>query len=254
MADAAWPDLSFDFSGRRVLVTGGTSGIGAAIARAYLDAGADVTVTGTRRSPEDYAEDLGRVRYLQLDITDEGRVEQVAAEAGALDILVNSAGVAMPVPGDQFAPAAFDHAVRTHLTGVYRLAHACAGRLGASAAPGGGAILLVGSTSAYFGHPAVPGYSAAKAGLTQLVKTLAIAWAPRNIRVNGIAPGLTRSRMTAAAFENPKLGEPTLARTPLGRLGEPIDQAGAALFLTSSAAAFITGQTLPTDGGFTIRG
>jgi 3-oxoacyl-[acyl-carrier protein] reductase len=249
-----WEDVRFDYSRRHVLVTGGTSGIGAAIARAYRDAGAIVTIGGTRGDPADYDEPLDGFAYARIDITDDASIGRVVAALPTLDILVNCAGVAMALPGDQYDPLAFELGVRMHLTGVYRLTHACADLLEASSMPGGASILCVGSTSAYFGHASVPGYSAGKAGLTQLVKTLAIAWAPRNIRVNGIAPGLTRSRMTAPAFEDPSLSQSTFSRTPLGRLGEPGDMAGAVLFLTSSAASFVTGQMLPIDGGFTIRG
>lgn len=250
----AWSDLSFDYAGHTVLVTGGTSGIGAAIAAAYAECGADVVTAGTRATAADYDEPLAEGRYLQIDITDDASIDRGVAALDRLDILVNCAGIAIPAPGDQYDPATFDLAVRMHLTGVYRLTHGCAPMLEASDVAGGASVLCIGSTSAYFGHAMVPGYSAAKAGQTQLIKSLAMAWAARGIRVNGIAPGLTRSRMTAVVFENPEMGASTFSRTPLGRLGEPVDMAGAALFLTSSAASFITGQTLPIDGGFTICG
>jgi NAD(P)-dependent dehydrogenase (short-subunit alcohol dehydrogenase family) len=106
--------------------------------------------------------------------------------------------------------------------------------------------------ASYFGIEAVPGYGAAKAALVQLTKTLAVAWAADRIRVNAVAAGLTRTRMTAGHVNDPDALAPTLARTPLGRVAEPMDIAGAVLFLTSAAAAYVTGQTLPVDGGYSI--
>ena len=128
-----WRDLSFDYAGRTVLVTGATSGIGAAIARAYAEAGANVIVGGTRAAATDYAEPLAPGRYLSIDVTDDASIGRALATLDRLDVLVNCAGVAMPVPGDQYDPAAFERGVRMHLTGVYRVTHGCAPLLEASA-------------------------------------------------------------------------------------------------------------------------
>jgi NAD(P)-dependent dehydrogenase (short-subunit alcohol dehydrogenase family) len=108
--------------------------------------------------------------------------------------------------------------------------------------------------TSFFGVAVVPGYGAAKAGLAQLGKTLAIAWAPQGIRVNAIAAGMIETRMTAIVKETPEMNEPVLARTPLGRWGRPDDVAGAALFLASSQASFVTGSTLVVDGGYSVMG
>lgn len=251
----SWPTIRFDFSGAAVLVTGGTSGIGAAIAGAYRAAGAEVTITGTRGSASDYDEDLSGYRYLQLDIEDRASIDAVAAAIDRLDILVNNAGFAMPSIGlDEYDPDIFDRAVFMHLNGGYRMARRLVDRLAGSKLPGGASIVGIGSMSSYFGIEIVPGYGAAKTGLIGLTRALAVAWGRRNIRVNAVAAGLTESRMTAATLANPAWAEPTLQRTPAGRLGVPADIAGPVLFLTSAAASWITGQTLPVDGGFTVAG
>lgn len=250
-------EVRYDYSGAKVLVTGGTSGIGAAIAAGYLAAGASVTITGTRAGPDDYDADLAAYRYLRLDVEDTANVAEVAAaaSAGGLDILVNNGGLALPSLGlDEYDPDIFARAINMHLTSAYRMAHGCADALAGSSLPGGGAIVGIASMSSYFGIGIVPGYGAAKTGILGLTRALAVEWGKRNIRVNAVAAGLTESRMTAGTFANPAWSEPTLARTPAGRLGKPEDIAGAVLFLTSAAASWITGQTLPVDGGFTVAG
>lgn len=255
MGNATWKIPTFNYTGAHVLVTGGTSGIGAATAAAYRDAGASVTITGTRPSAADYGEDLSGFRYIQLDIEDETSIARLKEQVSSLDILVNSAGLALPSIGlDEYEPDVFARAVNMHLTSAYRVSHACVDALAQSKLPGGASIICVASMSSYFGIGIVPGYGAAKTGLLGLVRVLAVQWASRNIRVNAVAAGITRSRMTANTVNNPAYAAPALARTPAGRLGEPEDIAGPILFLTSDAASWITGQTLPIDGGFTVAG
>jgi 3-oxoacyl-[acyl-carrier protein] reductase len=251
-----WPNIAFDYKGAHVLVTGGTSGIGAGIAAAYREAGADVTVTGTKASASAYeGADLKGYRYVQLDVEDNAAIDRVAAGEKQLDILINNAGFALPSIGlDEYEPEIFERAIQMHLVSAYRMARGCAGALSKSKLQGGGSIIGIASMASYFGIEIVPGYGAAKGGLVQLTKTLAIHWAKQNIRVNAVAAGLTASRMTAGTIANPEWSAPTLARTPLGRLGEPRDIAGAVLFLTSPAASWITGQTVPVDGGYTVVG
>jgi NAD(P)-dependent dehydrogenase (short-subunit alcohol dehydrogenase family) len=255
MTGATWSNASFDYAGAAVLVTGGTSGIGAGIAAAYREAGADVTITGTRGSAADYDIDLAGYRYLQLDVESNADIDRVAAAQDRLDILINNAGFALPSMGiDEYEPDNFERAVRMHLVSVFRMSAACAGALARSALPGGASIIGIGSMASFFGIEIVPGYGAGKSGLVGLTKALAIHWAKDNIRVNAVAAGLTESRMTAATIANPAWSGPTLARTPLARFGKPIDIAGPVLFLTSAAAGFITGQTIPVDGGYTVAG
>lgn len=250
-----WRDLDFDYAGARVLVTGGTSGIGAGIAAAFRDAGADVAITGTRASPADYDDDLAGYRYHRLDVEQPDQVSAVAAAQDELDILVNSAGLALAGTGlDEWDPAIFERSIAMHLTSAYRMAHGCQAALARSTRPGGGSVIGIASMTSYFGIGMIPGYGSAKTGLVGLTRVLAVEWAAQRIRVNAVAAGLTRSRMTAATFDAPEWTGATLARTPLRRLGEPEDIAGAVLFLSSSAASWITGQVLPIDGGFTIAG
>lgn len=245
----------FDFSGASVLVTGGTSGIGAAIAAAFRSAGAEVTITGTRPLAEDYESDLSAYRYQSLDIESPEQIAALCAGLERLDVLVNNAGLALPSLGlDEYDPEVFSRAVNMHLVGAYRMSRGCRDLLAASALQGGASIVGIASMSSYFGIGIVPGYGAAKTGLLGMTRALAVEWGKLGIRVNAVAAGLTASRMTAATFENPEWAEPTLARTPLGRLGEPEDIAAAVLFLSSAQASWITGQTLPIDGGFTAAG
>ncbi len=246
---------SYDYSGAHVLVTGGTSGIGAAAAAAYRAAGAQVTITGTRPDPSSYDVDLRDYRYLPMDVENGESIDKAAAALSRLDILVNNAGMALPSLGlDEYEPEVFARAVNMLLVGAFRMARRTADLIAQSQLEGGGSIIGIASMSSYFGIPIVPGYGAAKSGLVGLTRTLAVEWGKRSIRVNAVAAGLTRSRMTAGTFAQSEWTAPTLARTPLGRLGEPEDIARAILFLTSAAASWITGQTLAVDGGYTICG
>lgn len=244
-----------DFSGAHVLVTGGTSGIGAATAASFRDAGAVVTITGTRSGPADYDTDMEGYRYLQLDVEDKTQIDAVAAALPRLDILVNNAGFALPSIGlDEWEPDIFNRAVNMLLLGTFRMARRTVDMLAQSIVPGGGSVIGIASMSSYFGIPIVPGYGAAKTGLVGLTRTMAAQWGVRGVRANAVAAGVTRSRMTAGMFDHEAAIAPTLARTPLGRLGEPQDIADAILFLASPAARWITGQTLAVDGGYTISG
>lgn len=244
-----------DFSGAHVLVTGGTSGIGHAAALLFRDAGAHVTITGTRGDAADYDADLADMRYARLDIEDKHQIDAVAASLPRLDILLNNAGIALPSLGlDEWEPEVFDRAVSMLLNAAFRMARRTVDLLAQSTIPGGGSVIGVASMSSYFGIPVVPGYGAAKTGLVGLTRTMAVQWGPRNVRANCVAAGLTRSKMTAGTFAQDAWTAPTLARTPLGRLGEPEDIAEAIAFLASPAARWITGQTLAVDGGFTISG
>lgn len=242
--------VEFDFGGRHVLVTGGTSGIGAAIAAAFQRAGADVTITGTRPTSGDYDADLSPYRYRPLRLTDRGALDTLAGEFETLDVLVSNAGQTLPGGRNEWEPDVFEDAVAINLSGAFRLAVACQERLMASSLPGGGNIVHLASMSSFFAVPMVPGYGAAKAGIVQLTKNLAVAWAAEGVRVNAVAPGLVESNMTSVMKGIEALEGPQLARTPLGRWGQPAEIAPAVLFLASSAAGFVTGATLCVDGGY----
>lgn len=249
---SSWSNPRYDYRGAHVLVTGGTSGIGAGIAAAYREAGAEVTITGTRADASGYDGDFSGFRYLQLSVEDNAGIERVAASLPRLDILVNNAGGNFAAQ-NEYEPEVFERAVRVNLLGAYRMAHACRPKLAASKLAGGASVIGIASMTSYFGVEVVPGYGAAKGGIVQLTKTLAIAWAKDRIRANAVAAGLIRSRMTEY-FLSTGDSEASRLRTPMQRFGTPQDVAGAVLFLTSEAAGFITGQTLPVDGGFTVMG
>ncbi len=243
---------SFDFSGARVLVTGGSNGIGAAIAKAFADAGAEVVITGTRASAGEYDSDLSAYEYHQLQLTDKAAIEGLAASLDRLDILVNNAGCNFPGGKHEAAPDVFEESVAINLFGAYRLAVGCKDKLAASALEGGASVINLASMGAFFAVPIVPGYGAGKAATVQMTKNLAATWASDGIRVNAVAPGLIESNMTALMKGVEPLEKPFMDRTPLGRWGVPADIAPVVLFLASSSARFMTGQTVLVDGGFSI--
>ncbi len=241
----------FDFSGCRVLVTGGSNGIGAGIARAFLEAGAEVVITGTKPRSSDYPGDLSPYTYHQMLLTDRAGIERVADSLPTLDVLVSNAGCTFPGGRDESVPEVFEEAVAINLFGAYRMAHACRAKLRESRLDGGASVVHLASMSSFFAVPVVPGYGAAKAAIVQVTKNLAVSWVAERIRVNAVAPGLIESNMTAAMVGVEELERPHLARVPMGRWGTAADVAPAVLFLASPAARFITGQTLAIDGGFT---
>ncbi len=237
----------YDFSGCKVIVTGGSGGIGGAFARGFRDAGAAVTITGTRDSAADYPdEDLARMRYLRLDTRDGAAILKLASEFDTLDVLINCAGNARPGGKSEADPDIFAQTIDINLVGTYRFCQAFRDALSAA----GGSIINVASMSAYASLPGVPGYGASKAGIVQLTMALAESYAPKGIRVNGIAPGWIRSKMTNPIEADDQSSTAILKHTPMARWGEPDDMAGPALFLASDAAGFVTGVTLPVDGGY----
>jgi NAD(P)-dependent dehydrogenase (short-subunit alcohol dehydrogenase family) len=244
---------AFDFTGAAVLVTGGTSGIGRGIARAYLDAGASVTITGTRDSATDYETALDGFAYRRCRLTEPEEIDALASSLDRLDVLVNNAGQVFPA-GDEYTPEGFEAALAVNLTAAFRLSNACRDLLAASGFDGGASVVNSASMSSFFSMEVVPGYGAAKTGVLGITRTLAVAWARHGIRVNAVAPGIIESNMTAPMLAIDEMIGPLQARIALGRLGTPDDVAPAVLFLTSPAARYITGQILCVDGGFSIHG
>ena len=243
--------LRFDFAGARVLVTGGSNGIGLGIARAFAAAGARVAITGKRASAADYDHDLSAFTYHALDVRDGAAIARVAGAQGGLDVLVNNAG-ANTVQPSEWDPEVFEDSLRLNLGSAFRMATAAKPLLQKSTLEGGASIVNLASMSSFFAVPIVPGYGAAKAGVVQLTKNLAVAWAKHRIRVNAVAPGLILSNMTRVMKGIEALEKPQLERTPLGRWGTPEDVAPAVLFLASAAAGFVTGHTLCVDGGYAV--
>ncbi len=245
------PTTRFDFSGRRVLVTGGSSGIGLAVARRFAEAGASVLVTGRRAKASEYEVDLSAFDYAQAEMTDGEALDRLVADLDRLDVLVSNAGANL-VAEDEWKPATFAKALQMHLVSAFQLAVACKPLLAASGLDGGGSVLSTVSMSAFRAVPLVPGYGAAKAGLVQMTLNLGVAWARENVRVNAVAPGLIETNMTAVMKREgmEAIEQAELARVPMARWGTPEDVAAAYLFLASEEARFITGQTLCVDGGF----
>lgn len=244
--------VQFDYSTRRVLVTGGTRGIGLGIARAFADAGAEVTITGRKVSAEEYDADLSGFEYRQLEMTDRAALDALVADVESLDVLVNNAGGSFPGGRDEWEPDVFEEAVAMHLSSGFRLAVGLKDKIAQSGIEGGGSVLNMASMSAYFAVTVVPGYGAGKAAVVQMTKNLAVAWGRDNVRVNAVAPGLILTDMTSVMKGVEELEGREIGRTPLARWGTPEDVAPVYLFLASPAARFITGQTLPVDGGYSV--
>jgi len=245
--------VAFDFGGAAVLVTGGTSGIGHAVACAFCDAGASVTVTGTRPSPADYDRDLSAFAFRPLQMRDHGAVDDLAAGVEHLDVLVNNAGANFPDGRDEWDPDSFSAALDLNVEGAMRLTVGLRRALGASALPGGASVVNLVSMTAFRSTTIVPGYSAAKAALLALTRNLAARWAADGIRVNAVAPGLIDTPMTAPMKGFPDLVEAEVGRGLIARMGTPEEVAAAVLFLSSEASAFTTGSVLAVDGGYLAR-
>lgn len=244
--------LRFDFGATSVLVTGGTRGIGLAVASAFADAGASVTITGTRASAADYEDDLSAFSFRQLEMRDHRAVDALAQDLSSLDVLVNNAGANFPDGKDEWDPDAFSAALDLNVEGAMRLTVRSRAALAASGMVGGASVVNIVSMTAYRATTIVPGYSAAKAALVALTRNLAVHWAEDGIRVNAVAPGLIDTRMTAPMRAFPKLLEAE-NRGVMGRMGTPEEVAAAVLFLSCDVSAFTTGSVLAVDGGHLAR-
>ena len=246
---------AFRLDGKVALVTGASRGIGHAIALGLAGAGADVALAGRdeatlRPVAEEIRESLGR-RALCLPL-DVGQTDQhaeaarkVIGELGQIDILVNNAGINVRKPTMEYTPDEWDQVLDVNLKGAFFLAQEVGKHMIERRQ---GKVLNISSMTAYLGLPTVPAYTASKAALQQLTRLLAVEWAEFNIQVNAIAPGWISTELTAAVKETPRY-QWVLNRTPAGRFGEPYELSGAAVFLCSPAADFITGQTVAVDGG-----
>lgn len=248
----------FDLSGKTAIVTGGNGGIGYGIGFGLAEAGANLVIAG--RNEEKNAQALASMHErgypcvaVKCDVNDtadiDACIEAAMTEFGAVNILVNNAGISGGGAPEQIEEAVWDAVLDTNLKSVMRFSQAVHPRMKSG---GGGKIINIGSMYSLFGSSLVSPYSASKGGVIQLTKSLAVAWAPDNIQVNAILPGWITTEMTAPVADNKPFYDLILARTAQGRFGEPSEMAGAGVFLASQASDFVTGISLPVDGGYSI--
>ena len=245
---------SFRLDGRRALVAGASSGIGAACAVALAEQGAEVTLCA-RREPElraladRMAAEGMAAATLVLDITDIAAMKTALAARPGFDILVNSAGMARHSPATATTPEDFDAATGLNFRAAYFLTRTVAARLIAEGKPG--SLINISSQMAHVGGIDRAVYAATKHAIEGMTKSMAVEWGKHNIRVNTVAPTFIRTRLTEQTFQNPERAAWVLSKIKLGRLGEVEDIMGAVAFLASDAAALITGTSLIVDGGWT---
>jgi NAD(P)-dependent dehydrogenase (short-subunit alcohol dehydrogenase family) len=242
--------LTFDFTGTSVLVTGGTSGIGHAVASAFAAAGASVTVTGTRASADAYDTDLSAFAFRQLEMRDDTAVDELAASLGTLDVLVNNAGANFPDGLDEWSPEGFSASLAMNVEGAQRLTVRSRDALAASTMAGGASVVNVVSMMSYRATTIVPGYSSSKAALLALTRNLALHWVNDGIRVNAVAPGLIDTPMTAPMKPYPEMLDAELSKQAMRRMGTVEEVAAAVLFLSCEASSFTTGTAVAVDGGY----
>lgn len=250
----------FDLTGRVALVTGGNGGIGLGMARGLAAAGASIVIAGRDAAKANQAlaelTALGAAAaFVPFDALHEASCKQAIAAAtqkfGRLDILVNNAGTTVRKPPQEITAEEWRTVMDTNLSAAFFCSQAAYPHM---VKAGGGKIINIGSMMSIFASSYAAPYAASKAGIVQLSRALAVAWAKDNIQVNAILPGWVDTALTRAArIEVPGLNERVLARTPAARWGSPGDFAGIAVFLASRAADFITGAAIPVDGGYSIQ-
>jgi NAD(P)-dependent dehydrogenase (short-subunit alcohol dehydrogenase family) len=254
------PFAAFDLTGRVAVVVGATSGIGKAIALALAEAGADVVPTGRRLDMVEAAareiEGAGRRSHVvTTDVTETNSVNELAREVigkfGHVDILVNAAGITVRRPTADVSDSEWNAILDTNLNGILRACRAFGPHMIERRY---GRIINIGSLTSVVALQEVAAYGASKAAVAALTKSLAVEWAPYNVCVNAILPGVFRTALNEGLLDGTERGRELLMRTPMRRFGLPEELGGAAVFLASEAAGFVTGHLLAVDGGFLASG
>ena len=250
-------DYFSELRGKKVLVTGGSKGLGLDIALAFAGLGAKVVITGRQESALEEA--VSRLKelqsnssYITADMKDVASVRKMVDEAtermGGLDVLVNNAGVNIPKPAEEVTEEDWDQIIDTNLKGLFF----CSQQAGKYMIPNkSGKIINIVSQMAFVGYYNRTAYCSSKGGAVQLTKALAVEWAKHHIKVNAVAPTFVETEMTKTMFENRDFYKDVMNRIPLGELARPADITGAVLFLASDMGNFITGETIKVDGGWT---
>jgi 2-deoxy-D-gluconate 3-dehydrogenase len=244
----------FDLTGKKTLVTGGSRGLGRAMAEAVLEAGADIAILGSSDRVFTTAEEMGNVIPIQADLSERNQLhwafEECVEKLGSLDILIVSHGIQRRYPAEDFPIEDWDHVLEVNLTSMFLL-NQLAGRV--MLAKGKGKIINIASLLSFLGGITIPAYAAAKGGVTQLTKAFSNEWAGRGVNVNAIVPGYMATEMNQALIANSERNKMILARIPAGRWGRPADMKGVAIFLASDASDYLCGAVIPVDGGWLGR-
>ena len=247
-------------NGKTAVITGGTSGIGRALSLGLADAGADVVATARRKeqveSTASEIEARGRKTLrIQSDVCDRASLESLAAATlqsfGKIDILINCAGIIRRTPTLTLAEEEWNSILNTNLTGTLRACQVFGKHM---LERGYGRIINIASLNSFVALTEVAAYAASKAAIVSLTRSLAVEWSKKGVTVNAIAPGVFRTELNASLLDSTPRGQELLMRTPMGRFGKTEELIGAAVFLASDGASFVTGQTLPVDGGFLASG
>ncbi|MFW6229977.1 MAG: 3-oxoacyl-ACP reductase FabG [Halanaerobium sp.] len=249
----------FDLTGKKALVTGGSRGLGRAMAEALLEAGAEVIITGVSDRVLETAAEMQENGYqvsgLSFDLSKREEIKksfkEVMAEfEGQLDILVNNAGIQRRNKAENFSEKDWDDVLEVNLNSVFILSQLAAKEMLKN---DGGKIINIASLLSFFGGYTVPAYAASKGGVAQLTKAFANEWTAEGINVNAIAPGYMDTDMNTALVNNPERNELIMSRIPAGRWGKPEDMKGIVIFLASEASNYLSGAVIPVDGGYSGR-
>ncbi len=249
-------DSPFSLAGKLAVITGGGTGLGLGISKAFLSAGAKIVISGRREEVlKEAVEELGEgAFYLSNDVSDTASlpafVEEIESKHGAIDILVNNAGINMKKFLTEVSDEEFQHIIQTNVNGLFSLTREVAKKMIPRES---GSIINITSMAAMYGISDVTAYTSSKTAVLGMTRSLAVDLSPKGIRVNAIAPGFIDSPMLRKAFDSdPERERKVLSRTPMGSLGDAEDIGAAAVYLASDAAKFVTGVNLPVDGGNSI--